>query len=116
MRACGWSSTSGCTCGLRVPATPRSTPGETWTPEVARAFFGRALRAAGGVPGQRDRPLPRLAGPGDQLQARRAGVAGGPGRARAARGAGFDLATWHEAALSLGALGLDDLADELARL
>jgi uncharacterized protein (DUF885 family) len=38
-----------------------------------------ALRAAGGVPGQRDRPLSRLAGAGDQLQAGRAGVAGGAG-------------------------------------
>jgi len=36
--------------------------------------------------------------------------------ARAARGGGFDLASWHMAALSLGALGLDDLAGELARL
>ena len=36
--------------------------------------------------------------------------------ARPARGAGFDLKSWHMAALSLGSLGLDDLADELARL
>jgi uncharacterized protein (DUF885 family) len=36
--------------------------------------------------------------------------------ARAARGASFDLRAWHMAALSLGSLGLDDLADELAQL
>ena len=28
----------------------------------------------------------------------------------------FDLAEWHAKALSLGALGLADLADELSRL
>ncbi len=33
-----------------------------------------------GVHGQRDRPLPGLAGPGHQLQGRRAGLARGPGR------------------------------------
>ena len=34
--------------------------------------------------------------------------------ARQARGAAFDLKQWHMNALSLGGLGLDDLADELA--
>ena len=36
--------------------------------------------------------------------------------ARTARGDSFDLKSWHMAALSLGALGLDDLAEELAQL
>ena len=36
-----------------------------------------------------------------------------PGRPAATR---FDLKDWHMAALSLGSLGLDDLADELAQL
>ena len=36
--------------------------------------------------------------------------------ARAAHGPAFDLKSWHMAALSLGSLGLDDLADELAHL
>ena len=42
----------------------------------------------------------------------------GAGRdaARKARGDSFSLKDWHMAALSLGSLGLDDLADELARL
>jgi uncharacterized protein (DUF885 family) len=34
--------------------------------------------------------------------------------ARAAHGDSFDLKSWHTAALSLGALGLDDLTTELA--
>ena len=37
-------------------------------------------------------------------------------RAHAERGEEFDLKEWHMSALSLGALGLDDLATELARL
>ena len=36
--------------------------------------------------------------------------------ARATHGPDFDLAEWHMKALSLGALGLADLADELSRL
>jgi uncharacterized protein (DUF885 family) len=40
----------------------------------------------------------------------------GRAAARQASGAGFDLKSWHMAALGLGALGLDDLEDELARL
>ena len=34
----------------------------------------------------------------------------------AAHGSDFDLKSWHMSALSLGSLGLDDLADELAKL
>ena len=40
----------------------------------------------------------------------------GRAAARSSRGAAFDLKSWHMSALSLGSLGLDDLADELARL
>jgi uncharacterized protein (DUF885 family) len=36
--------------------------------------------------------------------------------ARATRGDAFDLKSWHMAALSAGALGLNDLTDELAQL
>ena len=36
--------------------------------------------------------------------------------AKAAKGADFDLKAWHMASLSLGALGLDDLAVELAQI
>jgi hypothetical protein len=32
------------------------------------------------------------------------------------RGSDFDLKSWHMGALSLGSLGLDDLADELSGL
>ena len=46
-----------------------------------------------------------------------AGVRGDrPAGARARHGDAFDLKAWHMAALSQGALGLDDLVDELSAL
>ena len=101
---------------LRVPADAPQHAGETWTPEVARAFFG----AHSGRPAAfLDSEIVRYLGwPGQAISYKlgeRAWLAGRDA-ARTARGAGFDLAAWHAAALSLGALGLDDLADELARL
>jgi uncharacterized protein (DUF885 family) len=39
-----------------------------------------------------------------------------PACRRLGSGATFDLKSWHMAALSLGSLGLDDLAGELASL
>ena len=40
----------------------------------------------------------------------------GRAAARSARGADFDLKSWHTSALALGSLGLADLTDELSRL
>ena len=91
-------------------------PGERWTPELAREFFGRSSGRPDRVPRQRARALPRLAGAGDRLQARRARMARGPGGRAAAHGASFDAKAWHMAALSQGSLGLDDLVAELAAL
>ena len=86
-----------------------------WTRETAREFLGRSGRP----PEFLDSEIVRYLGwPGQAISYKlgeRAWLAGRDA-ARAARGAGFDLAAWHAAALSLGALGLDDLADELARL
>ena len=101
---------------LQVPADSPQHAGETWTPEVARSFFGAHCgRPAAFL----DSEIVRYLGwPGQAISYKlgeRAWLAGRDA-ARAARGRDFDLATWHAAALSLGALGLDDLADELARL
>jgi uncharacterized protein (DUF885 family) len=101
---------------LRVPADSPQFAGEIWTPAVARAFFG----AHCGRPAPfLDSEIVRYLGwPGQAITYKlgeRAWLAGREA-ARQARGAGFDLAAWHAAALSLGALGLDDLADELAHL
>jgi uncharacterized protein (DUF885 family) len=101
---------------LRVPADSPLHAGETWTPEIAREFFG----AHSGRPGAfLDSEIVRYLGwPGQAISYKlgeRAWLAGREA-ARAARGADFDLKAWHAAALSLGSLGLDDLTDELAKL
>nr|WP_205740925.1 DUF885 domain-containing protein [Haloactinopolyspora alba] len=102
--------------GLRIPHTEHFHPGETWTPELAREFFGAH---SGREPTFLDSEIVRYLGvPGQAISYKlgeRAWLAGRDA-ARAAGGAGFDLKAWHMAALSLGSLGLDDLTDELARL
>jgi uncharacterized protein (DUF885 family) len=90
--------------------------GRPWTPELARAFFGEH---SGRDPEFLDSELVRYLGiPGQAISYKlgeRAWLAGREA-ARQAHGADFDLKAWHMAALSQGALGLDDLAAELARL
>ncbi|MCU1666053.1 MAG: hypothetical protein JWR58_6118 [Pseudonocardia sp.] len=102
--------------GLQVPADSPLLAGATWTPEVAREFFG----AHSGRPGPfLDSEIVRYLGwPGQAISYKlgeRAWLAGRDA-AMTARGADFDLKAWHAAALSLGSLGLDDLTAELARL
>jgi uncharacterized protein (DUF885 family) len=90
--------------------------GQKWTPELALDFFdahigrGREFLASEvvrylGLPGQ---AISYKLGERAWLAGREA--------ARLTRGASFDLKSWHMSALSLGSLGLDDLAAELARL
>ncbi len=94
-------------------------PGERWTPASAREFFG----LNSGRPGDfLDSEIIRYLGmPGQAIGYKlgeRAWLAGREAAraAHAARGEVFDARAWHMAALSQGSLGLDDLADELARL
>jgi uncharacterized protein (DUF885 family) len=103
---------------LRLPVTADWAPGagQEWTPELALDFFdshsgrGRDFAAS---------EIARYLGaPGQAISYKlgeRAWLAGRDA-AMAAHGGDFDLKAWHMAALSLGALGLDDLADELAKL
>ncbi len=103
---------------LRLPVAADWAPGagQAWTPELALEFFdshsGRGRAFA-------DSEIVRYLGaPGQAISYKlgeRAWLAGRDA-ARAAHGASFDLKSWHMAALSLGSLGLDDLAGELARL
>ncbi|HYY11785.1 MAG TPA: DUF885 domain-containing protein [Kineosporiaceae bacterium] len=91
-------------------------PGETWTPQLAREFFGRNS----GRPGDfLDSEIVRYLGwPGQAIGYKlgeRAWLAGRDA-ARRAHGASFDAKAWHMAALSQGSLGLDDLVAELAAL
>jgi uncharacterized protein (DUF885 family) len=108
---------------LEIPAdqgvaTP-VRPGERWTPETAREFFGRN---SGRPADFLDSELVRYLGlPGQAIGYKLGERAWLEGRERArtaheARGEVFDAKAWHMAALSQGSLGLDDLVDELAAL
>jgi uncharacterized protein (DUF885 family) len=101
---------------LPIPSDAPVGAGETWTPELGHEFLLAETRTEDdhvaseivrylGVPAQAI---------GYKL-GERAWLAG-RAAARAARGRDFDLKSWHMAALSLGALGLDDLSTELAVL
>jgi uncharacterized protein (DUF885 family) len=101
---------------LTLPGDAPIAAGRTWTPELGQEFFG--LHTA------RDdeflaSEIIRYLGVPAQAIAYKVGERAwldGRSRARAARGAEFDLKSWHTAALGLGALGLTDLADELGRV
>jgi uncharacterized protein (DUF885 family) len=103
---------------LRLQARADWAPGagQEWTPELALEFFdshsGRQRDFA------ESEIVRYLGAPGQAISYKlgeRAWLAGRDA-AKAARGGDFDLKSWHMAALSLGSLGLDDLADELAQL
>jgi uncharacterized protein (DUF885 family) len=106
---------------LELPVASDWAPGagQRWTPELALEFFvshsGRERDVLAsevvrylGAPGQ---AISYKLGERAWLAGRDAAKA-----AHAARGESFDLKSWHMAALLLGSLGLDDLADELAQL
>lgn len=104
---------------LTVPEDSPLAPGQTWTPELANQFFA----AHSGRPQDFiDSEIIRYLGwPGQAISYKlgeRAWLAGREAaqRAHEDRGEEFDLKAWHMAALSLGALGLDDLTRELAAL
>jgi uncharacterized protein (DUF885 family) len=101
---------------LPAGALPGTEHGRTWTPELAIEFFtASTARSTEFVTSEIVRYLGR---PGQAISYKvgeRAWLAGREA-ARAARGDAFDLKSWHMAALSLGALGLDDLTEELAIL
>jgi uncharacterized protein (DUF885 family) len=83
---------------------------------VARGFFG--AHCGRSAPFLDSEIVRYLGWPGQAITYKlgeRAWLAGRE-TARASRGPEFDLAEWHAKALSLGALGLADLADELSGL
>ncbi|WP_147105969.1 DUF885 domain-containing protein [Nesterenkonia populi] len=101
---------------LTIPEDSPVSPGETWTPERA----GELLAMNSGSPQEFiDSEIIRYLGwPAQAISYKLGERAWLSGRAAAqhARGESFDLKDWHMKALSLGALGLDDLEAELARL
>ncbi|MFD4609933.1 DUF885 domain-containing protein [Streptomyces sp. NPDC058440] len=102
--------------GLEIPADSPFHPGERWTPELAREFFGaHSSRPRDFVASELIRYLSM---PGQAIGYKlgeRAWLLGRE-KARERHGAAFDAKTWHMAALSQGSLGLDDLVDELSQL
>jgi uncharacterized protein (DUF885 family) len=101
---------------LEVPGDSPLAPGERWTPQLAREFFGAH---SGMTWAFLDSEIIRYLGwPGQATGYKLGERAWLAGRDLARRngGADFDLKSWHMAALSMGSLGLDDLADELAAL
>jgi uncharacterized protein (DUF885 family) len=103
---------------LRLPVASDSPmfAGETWTPERGIEFC--STYSGRGREFMTSEVIRYLGMPGQAISYKlgeRAWLAGREA-ARKARGDGFDPKSWHMAALSLGALGLDDLADELAGL
>lgn len=101
---------------LEIPTSQGFHPGERWTPELARTFFGLFC---GRDPAFLDSELVRYLGmPAQAITYKlgeRAWLAGREA-ARSRRGDDFDLKSWHMAALSMGSLGLDDLTEALGRL
>ncbi|WP_406433187.1 DUF885 domain-containing protein [Streptomyces sp. NBC_00631] len=101
---------------LTIPDDSPFHPGERWTPALAQEFFGaHSSRPADFVESELTRYLSM---PGQAIGYKlgeRAWLLGRE-KARERQGAGFDLKSWHMAALSQGSLGLDDLVDELSQL
>jgi uncharacterized protein (DUF885 family) len=100
---------------LVIPSDERYHPGERWTPELAlpfvieRSCFPADFMASEvdrylGLPGQ---ALSYKVGERVWLDSRDA--------AKARKGAGFDLKSFHRFALDLGGMGLDQLSRELER-
>ncbi|MGY4982645.1 DUF885 domain-containing protein [Streptomyces sp. 900105755] len=101
---------------LTIPDDSPFHPGERWTPALAQEFFGtHSSRPADFVESELTRYLSM---PGQAIGYKLGERAWLLGReqARERRGTGFDLKSWHMAALSQGSLGLDDLVDELSQL
>ncbi|MFE7121427.1 DUF885 domain-containing protein, partial [Streptomyces sp. NPDC057654] len=94
---------------LEIPDHSPFHPGERWTPELAREFFGlHSGRPADFV----DSELVRYLGMPGQAIGYKLGERAwllGREKARERHGDAFDLKAWHMAALSQGSLGLDDL-------
>jgi uncharacterized protein (DUF885 family) len=102
--------------GLKAPSDSPLGAGQTWTPELALEFF--VANSGRDEEFLASEIVRYLSAPGQAISYKLGERAWLEGRAaaRAAHGGSFDLKSWHMAALSLGALGLDDLAAELASL
>ncbi len=104
---------------LGIPEDSPIAPGQTWTPALAEQFLNEH---SGSSPEFVASEITRYLGwPGQAISYKlgeRVWLAGREEarRAHTERGETFDLKAWHMQALSLGALGLDDLQKVLAEL
>ncbi len=104
---------------LSIPLGQPFHPGERWTADLGRAFLAdHALKDATFMDSEWVR---YLGWPGQAISYKlgeRVWLAGRQDAERRAAQAGrsFDLKAWHMAALSMGSVGLDDLAAELPTL
>jgi uncharacterized protein (DUF885 family) len=101
---------------LPIPSDSPVGAGLKWTPALGRAFarFGEGVDD-----GRVESEIVRYLGVPAQAIGYKLGERAwlaGRAAAQVARGSSFDLKAWHMAALSLGALGLDDLVSELSSL
>ena len=100
---------------LPIPLDERYHPGERWTPGLALPFvIERSCFPADFMASEVDRYLGL---PGQAISYKvgeRVWLDGREG-ARARKGAGFDLKSFHRFALNLGGMGLDQLSRELQR-
>ncbi|HEX9337369.1 MAG TPA: DUF885 domain-containing protein [Pseudonocardiaceae bacterium] len=101
---------------LTLPDDAPLAAGQTWTPALGQQFFGaHTARDEDFLASEIIRYLGVPAQAIAYKVGERAWLAG-RAAARSARGADFDLKSWHTSALGLGALGLADLTDELSQL
>jgi uncharacterized protein (DUF885 family) len=101
---------------LALPVDAPLSAGQTWTPRLGREFLGaHTARDDEYLESEIVRYLGVPAQAICYKVGERAWLAG-RAAAQSARGAAFDLKSWHTSALALGALGLADLTDELAQL
>ncbi|HEY3606158.1 MAG TPA: DUF885 domain-containing protein [Pseudonocardiaceae bacterium] len=101
---------------LALPADAPQAAGQTWTPELGREFLGAHTARDDEF---LDSEIVRYLGIPAQAICYKVGERAwlaGRAAARSARGADFDLKSWHTSALALGSLGLADLTDELSRI
>jgi uncharacterized protein (DUF885 family) len=104
---------------LTIPDDSPLAPGQVWTPELGEEFF--AMHSGRPADFIRSEIVRYLGWPAQAISYKLGERVWLEGREAArreheARGETFDLKDWHMKALSLGALGVDDLATELPRL
>ncbi len=100
---------------LSIPSDERYHPGERWTPELALPFvIERSCFPADFMASEVDRYL-GLPGQAISYKVGERVWLEGREAAKARKGAGFDLKSFHHFALDLGGMGLDQLSRELER-